>query len=330
MKVLVCGGAGYIGSHCVKMLLNKGYRVSLIDNLSTGHREAIDSRATFYEGDVRDLAFLNYVFETEANGTSVDAVIHFCAKSLVGESMQKPLEYFDNNVSGTLTLLQAMVTNEVKKIIFSSSAAVYGSQPIMPLTEASPTIPTNPYGETKLTMEKLMKWVDVAYGVKYISLRYFNVAGAYETAEIGEDHQPESHLIPIVLQTILGLRPHLNIYGDDYNTPDGTCIRDYIHVEDLIDGHILALEHLLKGHDSDIFNLGSQNGYSVKEVVTSCERVTGMKVPSEIAPRRLGDPDQLIASSLKIQKNLGWKPRWGLDDMIRSAYAFHKSHPKGY
>lgn len=326
MRVCVCGGAGYIGSHCVKMLIERGYQVVVVDNLSTGHLEAIDPQAKVYIGDIRNVEFISSVFQVEA----IDAVIHFCAKSLVGESMAQPLEYFDNNVTGTQTLLDAMVKHNIRRIIFSSSAAVYGKQDVMPLTEESPTLPTNPYGETKLTMEKMMKWADAAHGVRYVSLRYFNVAGAYHTHEIGEDHHPETHLIPIVLQTVLGKRATLQVYGNDYQTPDGTCIRDYIHVEDLIEAHLLALEYLLKGHESNIFNLGSGKGYSVMEVVRSCEKVTGIKVPMQIGPRRAGDPDQLIASSRKIEKILGWKPRMGLDEMIETAYLFHKEHPNGY
>ncbi|MFA6627806.1 MAG: UDP-glucose 4-epimerase GalE [Bacilli bacterium] len=326
MKICVCGGAGYIGSHCVKMLIKRGYSVVVVDNLSTGHLEAIDPQTKVYIGDIRDRSFISGVFQEE----SVDAVIHFCAKSLVGESMNDPLAYFDNNVTGTLHLLQEMVAHNVKKIIFSSSAAVYGQQEHMPLTEESPTIPTNPYGETKLAMEKMMKWADDAHQLKYVSLRYFNVAGAYHTGDIGEDHHPETHLIPIVLQTVLGKRAYLQVFGNDYQTPDGTCVRDYIHVEDLIEAHILALEYLLQGHDSNIFNLGSEQGYSVMEVIKSCERVTGISVLYQMGLRRLGDPDQLIASSRKIEKILGWKPRMDLDEMIRTAYVFHKSHIDGY
>ena len=325
-SILVCGGAGYIGSHCVKMLLEKNYDVIVVDNLSTGHLEAVTKGAKFYQGDVRDEEFLNEVFSQN----KIDAVVHFCAKSLVGESMEKPLEYFDNNVNGTLVLLQAMAKANVKKIVFSSSAAVYGEHLVMPIDETYATIPTNPYGETKLTMEKIMKWADTAFGLKYISLRYFNVAGASLSGEIGEDHNPESHLIPIVLQAALGKRPFISVYGTDYETKDGTCIRDYIHVVDLINAHILSLEHLLKGNDSNIFNLGSEDGYSVYEIIETVKKVTGIDFKVKIGERRQGDPAKLIASSKKINEVLGWKAELGIEEIIRSAYEFHKSHPNGY
>lgn len=325
-KILVCGGAGYIGSHCVRMLLEKEYEVVVVDNLSTGHLEAVNPKAKFYQGDVRDEEFLNEVFQAN----HIDAVIHFCAKSLVGESMEKPLEYFDNNVNGTLVLLQAMVKAGVKKIVFSSSAAVYGEHMQMPIDETFATEPTNPYGETKLAMEKIMKWADLAYGLKYISLRYFNVAGADFSGEIGEDHNPESHLIPIVLQAALGKRPFISVYGTDYPTKDGTCIRDYIHVVDLINAHILSLEALLQGHDSDVFNLGSEDGYSVLEIIEAAKKITGVDFKVKIGERRQGDPAKLIASSKKIKEALGWKAEYGIEDIIKSAYEFHKNHPNGY
>lgn len=325
-KILVCGGAGYIGSHCVRMLLEKEYEVVVVDNLSTGHLEAVNPKAKFYQGDVRDEEFLNEVFQAN----HIDAVIHFCAKSLVGESMEKPLEYFDNNVNGTLVLLQAMVKAGVKKIVFSSSAAVYGEHMQMPIDETFATEPTNPYGETKLAMEKIMKWADLAYGLKYISLRYFNVAGADFSGEIGEDHNPESHLIPIVLQAALGKRPFISVYGTDYPTKDGTCIRDYIHVVDLINAHILSLEALLQGHDSDVFNLGSEDGYSVLEIIEAAKKITEVDFKVKIGERRQGDPAKLIASSKKIKEALGWKAEYGIEDIIKSAYEFHKNHPNGY
>lgn len=325
-KILVCGGAGYIGSHCVRMLLEKEYEVVVVDNLSTGHLEAVNPKAKFYQGDVRDEEFLNEVFQAN----HIDAVIHFCAKSLVGESMEKPLEYFDNNVNGTLVLLQAMVKAGVKKIVFSSSAAVYGEHMQMPIDETFATEPTNPYGETKLAMEKIMKWADWAYGLKYISLRYFNVAGADFSGEIGEDHNPESHLIPIVLQAALGKRPFISVYGTDYPTKDGTCIRDYIHVVDLINAHILSLEALLQGYDSDVFNLGSEDGYSVLEIIEAAKKITEVDFKVKIGERRQGDPAKLIASSKKIKEALGWKAEYGIEDIIKSAYEFHKNHPNGY
>ncbi len=325
-KIMVVGGAGYIGSHCSRILADRGYEVVVVDNLSTGHRKALDPRATFYEGDIRDFAFLDRVFKKE----KVDAVVHFAAKSLVGVSMKEPIDYFDNNVNGTLVLLKAMVANEVKKIVFSSSAAVYGEQKVLPITEEAIPNPECTYGETKLQMEKMMKWADIAYGVRYVSLRYFNVAGALDNGEIGEDHNPETHLIPLILQVPLKKRPQISIFGDDYPTPDGTCIRDYIHVVDLIDAHIKALEYLFAGNKSDIFNLGSENGFSVKEMIQSAEKVVGQAIPQEVVSRRPGDPAILIASSKKAQEILHWKPRYTLDQMIETAYKFHKSHLNGY
>ncbi len=324
MKVLIAGGAGYIGSHCVRMMADLGYEVVVLDNLSTGHRESV--REKLYVGDIRDSQFLDEVFQKE----NIDLVIHFCAKSLVGESVQKPLDYFDNNVHGTLVLLQAMNRANVKKIVFSSSAAVYGEHEQMPITEEFPTIPTNPYGETKLFMEKMMGWAEIGYGFKYVSLRYFNVAGADASGQIGEVHNPETHLIPIVLEVTAGKRPILNVYGNDYPTKDGTCIRDYIHVTDLIDAHVKAAEYLMKGHPSQIFNLGSQNGYSVMEIIKTASEVTKQDINYQFAPRRPGDPAKLIASSEKIGKILGWKPKHDIKDIIQSAWLFHKNHSQGY
>lgn len=324
MKVLVAGGAGYIGSHCVKILLEKGYEVVVVDNLSTGHLDSVNIKV--YIGDIRDQVYLDNVFAIE----KIDAVIHFCAKSLVGESVKNPIDYFDNNVNGTLVLLKAMNKANVKKIVFSSSAAVYGEHEIMPITEDYPTIPTNPYGETKLMMEKMMKWAEGAYGFKYVSLRYFNVAGAIPTGDIGEDHNPETHLIPIILQVALGKREKLSVYGNDYPTNDGTCIRDYIHVVDLIDAHILALEYLNKTDRSEIFNLGSQDGYSVFDIIRSVEEVTKQQIKYDLAPRRAGDPAKLVASSAKIKQILGWSPKYSINDIIAHAYRFHQTHPNGY
>lgn len=327
MSVLVLGGAGYIGSHAVYQLIDQGEDVVVIDNLETGHRKAIHPRATFYEGDIRELDFLTSVFKKE----SIDAVLHFAANSLVGESMQKPLKYFDNNVYGTQVLLQAMVEAGVKHIVFSSTAATYGEPESVPITETMPTNPTSTYGETKLTMEKLMKWTEQAHGINYVSLRYFNVAGARETAEIGEDHRPESHLVPIILQTALGQRSHITIFGDDYDTEDGTCIRDYVHVEDLIHAHILALDYLRKNGESNIFNLGSSEGFSVKEMIEAARKVTGKEIPTKIGQRRAGDPSILIASSDKAKKILGWKPtRTSVTKIIEDAWKWHSTHPSGY
>jgi len=295
MTVLVLGGAGYIGSHAVDKLVERGYDVAVIDNLLTGHKAAVHPAARFYEGDIRDKSFLTNVFEKE----DIKGVIHFAASSLVGESVEKPLKYFNNNVSGTEILLEVMQEFNVLHIVFSSSAAAYGEPEEDPITEKTATHPESPYGETKLMMEKMMRWCDQAYGMKYVALRYFNVAGAKADASIGEDHRPETHLVPIILQVALGQRDKLMIFGDDYNTPDGSCIRDYVQVEDLIEAHILALEYLLAGNESNIFNLGSNHGFSVKQMLEASREVNGREIPAEIAPRRAGDPSTLLASSQK-------------------------------
>ncbi len=326
MNVLVLGGAGYIGSHFVKAAVSKGYAVTVIDNLKTGHREAVDSQAVFRKGDIRNRAFLADVF----TATAFDAVVHFAANSLVGVSMKDPVGYFDNNVHGTIAVLEAMQKFGVGRIVFSSSAAVYGSHKDMPITEEYATVPTNPYGESKLMMERMMKWADVAYGLKYVSLRYFNVAGAASDHTIGEDHRPETHLIPIVLQVPLKKRPNIVVFGRDYATKDGTCVRDYIHVEDLVDAHLRALEYLMDNGASDVFNLGSNQGYSNLDVVSAARQVTGDAIPLVFGDRRLGDPDILVASNQKALAVLGWKPKKGLEDMIGSAWDFHRRHPEGY
>lgn len=326
MSVLVLGGAGYVGSHAVYQLIDQGKDVVVIDNLQTGHKEAINPKAKFYQGDIREIEFLRDVFTKE----KIESVIHFAANSLVGESVTMPLEYFDNNVYGTQVLLQAMVEFDIKKIVFSSTAATYGEPKTTPITEDMETNPTNPYGETKLTMEKMMKWTEQAHGINYVSLRYFNVAGARETGEIGEDHHPETHLIPIILEAALGKRSHITIFGEDYDTPDGTCIRDYIHVEDLIEAHLLALDYLDKG-ESNIFNLGSSKGYSVKEMVDAARKVTGKEIPAEIGERRPGDPSILVASSDKAKKTLGWEPvRTTIEKIIEDAWNWHVDNPNGY
>ncbi|MED4996511.1 UDP-glucose 4-epimerase GalE, partial [Geobacillus stearothermophilus] len=275
--ILVCGGAGYIGSHAVYRLLEKGERVVVVDNLQTGHREAVHRDAVFCQGDIRDHDFLRKVFRQH----DIEAVIHFAANSLVGESMEEPLKYYDNNVYGTQVLLEVMKEFGVKQIVFSSTAAVYGEPKQIPIIETDPTEPTNAYGETKLAMEKMMKWADRAYGIRSISLRYFNVAGAYGTT-IGEDHNPETHLIPLILKVPLGQREEISVFGDDYDTPDGTCIRDYIHVLDLVDAHVLALEKLRNGASSDVYNLGNGNGFSVKEVIEAARQVTGHPIPARV------------------------------------------------
>lgn len=327
MSILVLGGAGYIGSHAVYQLIEQGEDVVVIDNLQTGHRDAVHPKATFYEGDIRNIDFLRTVFKEQ----SIQAVLHFAANSLVGESMEKPLQYFDNNVYGTQVLLQAMTEFKIDKIIFSSTAATYGNVTTMPITEDTPTSPTNAYGETKLTMEKLIKWCEQAHGIRYVSLRYFNVAGAREDGVIGEDHTPETHLVPIILQTALGQRKEITIFGDDYNTEDGTCIRDYIHVEDLIEAHLLALKYLTNGGASNIFNLGSNHGFSVKEMIEEARKVTGHPIPAVLGERRAGDPDILIASSEKAKTILGWAPkRTAISKIIEDAWHWHVNHPTGY
>lgn len=327
MKVLVVGGAGYIGSHAVRGLLKSGYEVVVIDNLQTGHFKSLPDKVKFYKQDIRNKERLFKIFEIE----NFDAVMHFAANSLVGESMSDPIKYYDNNVYGTLVLLEAMKAYEVKHIVFSSSAATYGEPTEIPITEECIPNPTNTYGETKLTMEKMMKWFNLAYNINYVSLRYFNVAGANNEEGIGEDHGTETHLIPLVLQVPLGKRDFICIFGDDYNTKDGTCIRDYIHVIDLIYAHILALKYLLKGGKSDIFNLGSSEGYSVKEIVDTARKITGDPIPEKIGERRKGDPSILIASSEKAKAILGWKPKHtNIEEIIKSAWNWYKANPEGY
>ena len=327
MSILVLGGAGYIGSHAVNQLIDNNYDVVVVDNLQTGHEDAINKKAKFYKGDIRDKEFLTDVFKKE----NFDGVIHFAANSIVGESMQKPLMYFNNNVYGMQVLLEVMNENNVKHIVFSSTAATYGEPKQIPITEDMDTCPTNTYGETKLAMEKMMKWCDKAYGMKYVALRYFNVAGAKDDGSIGEDHNPETHLIPIVLQVALGKREFITIYGDDYDTEDGTCIRDYVHVEDLIEAHILALKYLMNGGESNVFNLGSSQGFSVKEIVEAVRNVTKLPIPEKIGERRAGDPSTLIASSEKARKILGWNPtRTNIDRIISDAWRWHQSHKNGY
>ena len=327
MNVLVIGGAGYIGSHAVNKLIKKGYTVSVLDNLVTGHLDAVDEKATFYQGDIRDKAKLNEIIQEE----KIEAIFHFAASSLVGESVEKPLKYFNNNVVGMEVLLEAMMENDVKKIIFSSTAAVYGEVETDLITENELKNPTSPYGESKLMMERMIQWCDTAYGIKFVSLRYFNVAGALSTGEIGEDHDPETHLIPIVLQAALGQREAITIFGDDYATPDGTCIRDYVHVEDLIDAHILALEYLNNHTTSQIFNLGSSTGYSVKEIVEAARKVTGKEIPAMIGERRAGDPAKLVAASDKAREVLGWQPTYErIEDIIQTAWKWHEANPDGY
>lgn len=327
MAILVCGGAGYIGSHAVHQLIEKGESVVIVDNLQTGHRDAVHPKAKFYEGDIRDADVLDKIFTENA----IDTVVHFAANSLVGESVEKPLKYFNNNVYGMQILLESMVKHSVDKIVFSSTAAVYGEPKRIPILEDDPTEPTNPYGESKRIMEKMMKWVSRANGVRFVSLRYFNAAGAIEDGSIGEDHNPESHLIPLILQVPMGKRDHITVFGEDYPTPDGTCLRDYIHVIDLADAHVLAIDYLRKGGESNIFNLGNGRGFSVKEMIEAAKKATGRDIKVEIGVRRAGDPAQLIASSEKAKKVLGWRPKYtDVKQIIQTAWTFHQKHPEGY
>ncbi|MFD2705771.1 UDP-glucose 4-epimerase GalE [Salibacterium lacus] len=327
MTVLVCGGAGYIGSHAVAQLLDRNEKAVVVDNLQKGHGEAILDGVTFCNGDLRDQAFLDRVFQEN----EIHSVIHFAADSLVGESVENPLQYYDNNVHGATCLLKSMAKYEVKRIVFSSTAAVYGESKQVPIQEDAWAVPTNPYGETKLVIEKMLQWAEQAHDIKHVVLRYFNVAGADPHGRIGEDHRPETHLIPIVLQVAQGKREKIMIFGDDYPTEDGTCIRDYIHVNDLVDAHLLAIEKLANDGKSAIYNLGNGRGFSVKEVIDTARRVTAHPIPAEVAPRRPGDPAQLVASSEKVIKELRWEPEYaGLDTMIQTAWDWFRTHRDGY
>ena len=368
MRILVIGGAGYIGSHVVKELVNQGHEVVVLDDLSTGHRQALkgstdyadyadypstisrsypctifrtyraggagadyaeikDKVGEFIKGDLGDRELLGQIFSSR----KIDCVMHFAALSLVGESVKYPLSYYDNNTAKTTRLLMAMKDHGVNKFILSSTAAVYGEPNNIPIFETDPTEPTNPYGKSKLFIEEILEDCHVAHGLKYTSLRYFNAAGADEEGEIGEDHQPETHLIPLVLQVVLGQRECIEIYGTDWDTPDGTCIRDYIHVTDLAEAHILASQRLMDGGESTVYNLGCQRGYSVKEIIDIARKVTGQPIPDEEAGRRPGDPARLVASSDKIKEGLGWSPHF--DDpekIIATAWKWHKAHPNGF
>lgn len=326
MPTLITGGAGYIGSYTVKYFQEQNEEIIVVDNLQSGHKESINVNH-IYNIDIRDKEALDKVFKKH----NIEAVIHFAANSLVGESMEKPYEYYHNNVYGMLCLLDVMKENKVNKIVFSSTAATYGEPKSIPIMESDETSPTNTYGETKLAMEKMMKWFDQAYGTRYVSLRYFNAAGAYKSGTIGEDHHPETHLIPLILQVPLGKRDKIYMFGDDYTTEDGTCIRDYIHVMDLASAHFRALEYLRKGNSSDVFNLGNGNGYSVKGVIETTRKVTGHPIPAEVKERRAGDPAVLIASSDKAKSVLGWNPEFNsLEKIIEDAWNWHKNNPEGY
>ena len=328
MKILVLGGAGYIGSHTVYRLIEQGNEVVIFDNLETGHIEAVHPNARFYKGDLRNRAEIDAVLDKENN---IDAVIHFAANSLVGESMTNPLKYYDNNLCGTKVLLESLVDHNIKNIVFSSTAATYGEPKHTPILEDDPTNPTNCYGETKKAMERMFYWTQQAHGLKYVSLRYFNACGAHISGKIGEAHNPETHLIPIILQAANGKRDHISIFGTDYNTPDGTCIRDYIHVTDLAQAHILAVEYLLNGGESNIFNLGNGVGFSVREVIETAKKVTGKEIKVIEEERRAGDPAILIASSDKAKNILGWKPEYDdLSTIIETAWKWHSTHLNGY
>ena len=321
MKILVVGGAGYIGSVCAELLLDEGHGVTIFDNLSEGHRRAIDPRAEFIEGDLQDRQSL----EKGLAKQRPDAVMHFAASALVGESMQNPSKYFRNNIANGLNLLDAMINVGVGKIVFSSTCAIFGPPERVPIDETMPTRPINPYGESKLAFEKILRWYGGIHALKFISLRYFNAAGA--SKKFGEDHRVETHLIPSVLKVALGQRPNVEIFGTDYETPDGTCIRDYIHIIDLARAHILALN----AAKSDYYNLGTGGGASVREVIDSCRKITGRKIDIVEKARRPGDPPRLIASSEKIKRELGWKPQFqSLDAIVESAWNWHQKFPHGY
>lgn len=321
MKIFVTGGAGYIGSICVEQLLNRGHEVAVFDNLTEGHRSAVDERAAFFEADLADREAVVRIMREVAP----EAVMHFAAHALVGESMTDPSKYFRNNVSNGLHLLDAMVTCGVKKFVFSSTCATFGVPERMPIEESLPQRPINPYGESKLMFEQVLRWYDRIHGLRFTALRYFNAAGASE--KFGEDHRIETHLIPNILKVALGQREAVEIYGTDYPTPDGTCIRDYIHILDLAEAHIRALDQ----KESDFFNLGTGGGTSVREVIDCCRRVTGRDITVVEKPRRPGDPPRLVAGSDKIRRTLGWAPRFqGVEDIVASAWAWHLRHPKGY
>jgi UDP-glucose 4-epimerase len=321
MKILVVGGAGYIGSVCAELLLDEDHEVAVFDNLSEGHRRAVDPRAKFIHGDLANRDQI----EAALYSMRPDAVMHFAASALVAESMRDPSKYFRNNLSNGLNLLDAMVATRVERFVFSSTCAIFGPPERVPIDETAPACPINPYGESKLAFEKILRWYGQVHDLKFVSLRYFNAAGASE--KFGEDHRPETHLIPNVLKAALGQKPHVEIYGTDYETPDGTCIRDYIHIIDLARAHILALN----ATKSEFYNLGTGGGTSVREVIDACHKVTGRKIDAREKPRRPGDPPRLIASSEKIKNELGWHPQFqAIDAIIDSSWKWHQRFPNGY
>lgn len=326
-KILVLGGAGYIGSHMVMKLIEEKKDVVVVDNLSTGFKKAVNLKAKFYEGDINDADFLDEIFKKEP----ISVIVHFAAFSQVNESMNNPLKYYENNLCGTTNLLKVAVKNKIDKIVFSSTAATYGEPKSNPIKETAITNPTNCYGDTKLAVEKMLKWTFLAHNLKYVVLRYFNAAGAHESGEIGEAHNPETHLIPLVLQAATKQRKDISIYGTDYDTKDGSAIRDYIHVTDLAIAHILAIDYLMKGGSCETFNLGNGVGFSVKEIIKSAEKITGQKIIAKEEERRKGDPSILIASSEKAKKILNWQPKYSdIDYILKTAYKWHYNHPNGY
>ncbi len=326
MNILVTGGAGYIGSHTVRELVNRGHRAVVLDNLSKGHEAAVPE-ALLVRGDTGDRALLNHLF----GEYEIEAVMHFAADSLVGESVRRPSAYYHNNVVNGLHLLDAMVESGVPYLVLSSTAAVYGEPRQVPIPEDHPLVPANPYGATKLALEGALSWYGGAYGLCFVSLRYFNAAGADPAGDIGEDHDPETHLIPLVLKAVLGTGPDLTVFGTDYPTPDGTCIRDYVHVSDLAEAHVLALEALAAGAPSTGYNLGNGSGYSVLEVIRAAEEVVGRPVKVRYGERRPGDPAVLVAGSEKIKAGLDWRPRFSsLRAIIETAWRWHRSHPRGF
>jgi UDP-glucose 4-epimerase len=319
--ILVTGGAGYIGSHTVKLLLEKGYEAVVLDNLSRGHKEAIPDNLPFENIDLLDYnALLKSVKKYK-----IDAVIHFAAFSYVGESVENPGMYYRNNVLGSFNLINAVSEAGIKKFVFSSTCSVYGNPASMPISEKEPANPINPYARTKLMIENILGDYDIAHGLKHIALRYFNAAGCSDDASIGESHEPEPHLIPLIIYTAQGIKEKISVYGDDYDTPDGTCIRDYIHVNDLADAHIKALDFIDKTGNSDIINIGTGNGYSVKEMIDAAKRITGREIKSEITARRAGDPARLVADNTKAKNVLGWSPEYNLDGIITTAWNWYEN-----
>jgi len=320
MKILVTGGAGYIGSHFVKFLRKNNYDVVVFDNLSRGHKEAVPSDVAFEQVDILDYEGLI----SALSKYNIDAIVHFAAFAYVGESVENPLLYYQNNVVGSFTLIRAAVEKGIGKFVFSSTCSLYGNPEKVPISESESVKPINPYAETKLAIEKMLHDVETAHGMKYTALRYFNAAGDDPDGEIGESHDPEPHLIPIIMQTALGKREKLFVFGDDYPTKDGTAIRDYIHVNDLADAHLRALNYLSEGGKSDVFNLGTGEGYSVLEMIAAAEKATGKEIPYEITGRRAGDPAMLVADNSKAREILGWQPKYGLQEIMETAWNWHK------